>query len=267
MRHFSRTLLAFALLLLTCAPTTRATITVDLQVPGITGEDNPPGFPGSMRLQTFSFATHSFAAAKLVDSASPQLINAVAVGPNLGTSRALIYNGTTATGTPAAELRFANTFATAYQSLGGMPAAEKDSFASTGYTLMYLEVPGINGPASTPGHTGLLPVDIFSLDSGDFTAARRTDSASPGLTQAVVQGTHFSTVAMLLYDTSPAGPAPDSTLLLHDVLATSYQTLTGPETAPNEQTTFEFATATPEPDEWELPLLTAVGALVTRRRA
>ena len=257
------------LVLLTLAPNVaRATVTIDVQVPGITGEDNPPGFAGSMRTQVLDVAPHDFAITKLVDSASTPITLAIVGGSDHGTSRALLYNGTTATGTPAAVIPFAHTVASAYQSLGGNPATEKDTFASTVPALMYLEIPGITGPASTPGHTGLLPVETFSIESGDFTVTRLTDSASQAVAQAVVLGTNFPTATMLFYDTSPAGAAPDSTLVLHTVSATSDQTFNEPGgVLPHERATFDFNTATPEPAAGAMLFLVAAAGAFTRRRS
>src|SRR5690349_9349413 len=135
MRRFSGPLLTvpllLLLLLLLVATFARGAVTIDVQVPGITGEDNPPGFAGSMRTSKLDVAPHDFAITKAVDSASPLILTAIVGGSDHGTSRALIYNGTTATGAPAAVIPFAHTVANSYQSLGGTPATEQDTFSST----------------------------------------------------------------------------------------------------------------------------------------
>jgi type VI protein secretion system component Hcp len=237
----------FALVVATLPPVARAVLVTDLYVPGITGEESPPGFTGAMSAQSVTVGAGTFSAIRRVDSASPQIVSAVAAGTHLGTSRVLLYNTSPPAGAPDASIALANTLATAYTPLVGTPPTEQDSFASTTPLQLYLEIPGITGPNSTPGHANVMQLESVTFDSGsapDFTVVKNVDSASPQIGTAIAAGTHFPIATLLVYDATPLGAQPDQIVIFHQVLGSSQQFGGGQL---REQDTFSFATVTPEP--------------------
>src|SRR5438045_2697176 len=138
---------ALAALMVAALPSvSRAVLVADVRVPGITGEDSPPGFAGAMRTESVTVGTGSLSMIKRVDSATPQIANAIVAGTHLGTSRVLLYNSSPPAGAPDASLSLVNTLADSQTLLGGSPATENDSFTTATPARLYLEIPGIVGP-------------------------------------------------------------------------------------------------------------------------
>jgi type VI protein secretion system component Hcp len=243
-------LLLFVLLVWTSAAQAAS---LYLQIPGIVGEQSTPGYPGAMQVQSIQITPKSFAVVKSIDSASPQIVHAVTVGTIFPNASALIYDSAPV-GPPDSSFLFQNVLASSYQiQSGGM--TEKDSFAASNPLSMFLEVPGIVGASSTPGHPFVMQITSFTLTANEFTITKALDSASPQLALAVANGTIFSTADILFYNaTTPAGP-PDGVFGFETLVASAYQPLDN-----NETVTFNFANVVPEP---ATPLLlTSAGLLL-----
>jgi type VI protein secretion system component Hcp len=188
---------------------------------------------------------------KNIDAASPALFGAVAGGTPLGTTSLLFYNAAPAN-PPTAVVNFTNTLASGYSSLG--PTTENVSFSSLNPMQLYLEVPGIPGESSTPGHPGVMQIHEFTL-AGDFSVLRTTDSASDDLLLATALGTQFPTANLLLYNSAPAGP-PDAILSFSNLLISAYTPAGGrPEM---ERVTFNYANLLPQVPEPAATLLIGV---------
>jgi type VI protein secretion system component Hcp len=235
-----------------------------LNIPSIAGEDPVPGHPGTMAVQSLTITPDQFSVVKRVDRASPAIVTAVAAGTPLGTASLFLYNATPS-GPADATLSFPNVLASSYQLLGGgVVPLEIDGFSSTTPAFVYLEVPGIMGESSVPGHPNVMPIQSFSLADNEFSVVKAVDKASPAIFEAVQLGTQFSTASLLFYDSTPTGP-PDATLTFEHVVASSYQ-LQGGVGIPQEQDGFQFesilspsATASPEPASLTLLFLGLAG--------
>jgi type VI protein secretion system component Hcp len=136
---------------------------------------------------------------------------------------------------------------------------------------MYLELPGIKGESSVPGHLNVMPIQSFSLTDNEFSVVKAVDKASPAIQKAVLHGTPFSTASLLFYYSAPTG-LPDVTLTFGNLIASSYQTQGG-GVIPQEQDGFHFesilspsATAVPEPSSLALLSIGAVGLVAAARR-
>lgn len=81
-----------------------------------------------------------FSIVKSVDSASPQIVNAVASGALFPSGSALLYNSNPA-GPPNATLGFQNVIASSHQLQGG-GTLEQDGFVANNPISMFLELPG-----------------------------------------------------------------------------------------------------------------------------
>jgi type VI protein secretion system component Hcp len=244
----ARLLVLFSLLLSTSAARGAS---LYLQIPGIVGEQSPPGYPGAMAVQSMEITPNSFAVVKNIDSASPQIVHAVTIGTIFPNGSALIYDSVP-TGPPDSSFLFKNVVGSSYQ-IQSNGTTEKDSFAASNPLSMFLEVPGIVGASSTPGHPFVMQITSFTLTANEFTITKALDSASPQLALAVANGTIFSTADILFYNaTTPAGP-PDGVFGFETLVASAYQPLDN-----NETVTFNFANV-PEP---ATPLLlTSAGLL------
>jgi type VI protein secretion system component Hcp len=139
--------------------------------------------------------------------------------------------------------------------LGRMAAADPVRF--------FLEVPGITGESTVPGHSNVIELISYSINGQELSTVKLTDGASPQLFLATANGTQFPTITLLLYDTAVPGPQPDSTVVFTDSLVSSFQA-GGPGPAPTDQVTFSFATATPEPAS--LSVLGVAGMMLLLRR-
>ena len=235
-----------------------------MDMPGIPGANGTPGHSDAINLQSLAIAPHAFTITKPLDSASPALSNAVAGGTIFPTATALFYNSLPPGAQPNASLPFSNPLASSYQVLNTTPQSEEVSFQSVNPVLIYLELPGIVGASSTPGHPGVMAVDLATITPGTFSIEKIVDSASPGIFNAVGAGTLFPSASLLFYNSSAPGASPDDVLVFQNVLASSYQV--GGGVTPTEVDTFAYTSMTPEPSSLGLPLVGG-GAMAMRRRS
>jgi len=232
---------AAVLMALSLAPVSASAAEFFVQVPGIPGEQSTPGFPGAMAVQSLEIAPDKFVIVKSLDSASPAIMLAVANGTVFPSASALLYNSAPS-GPPDAALTFQNVIASAHQPQGA--TLEQDSFAATAPGSMFLELPGITGESSTPGHPGVMQIDSFSLTANQFSITKAVDSASPAIALAIAKGTLFPGANVLFYDAaSPAGP-PDGIFSFGNIMASEHQLLNG-GAVPEELDTFNFASVEP----------------------
>ncbi len=227
------------LVLFCVAPAVASAASLYLQVPGIVGEQSTPGYPGSMEIQSLQITPNHFAITKSIDLASPQITNAVAKGTVFPSASALLYDSNPM-GPPDSALVFQNVVASSYQIQGG-GTTELDGFVATNPISMFLELPGIIGASSTPGHPGVMQLSSFSLTANQFSITKALDSASPQLVLAVADGTEFDTASALFYNTAVPPGAPDGIFGFERVVASAYQIVQG-----GEQVTFNFVHV-PEP--------------------
>lgn len=240
-----------------------AAVEMYLNIPSIDGEDPTPGYPNAMAASRVTIAPNEFSIIKQLDSASPDLFLAVANGTPLGTAKMLFYN-TAPAGPPDAALDFFNTLATSYQVLGG--AEEEVGFNAQNPLQLFLEVPGIPGETSTPGHPNVMQIQSWSLYANDFTIIKQQDSASDDLFLANAIGTHFPVARLLLYDSLPLGASPDAVVEFEDLLISSSQLSGGPGQLEEHTFFFESLSQVPEPASIALLLLaTAITACATSR--
>jgi type VI protein secretion system component Hcp len=237
-----------------------------LNIPGVNGEDPVPGYPDAMAVSSVKIRPNEFTITKTVDAASPSLFLAVVNGTAFGTSNLFFYNGTP-TGSPDAKLEFFNTFATSYQSLDA--TTETVGFNAENPLKLYLEVPGIPGESSTPGHPNIMHIESWELTSNDFTIVKLLDSASDDLFLAGATGDHFPVARLLLYDSLPPGGAPDAVVEFHDLLVSAYQPIADP-VQPLEAVSFNFATLSqpvPEPGAGVLVVMASMLMVATQRQS
>jgi LPXTG-motif cell wall-anchored protein len=269
-RRFFTTAVLLAVGLLGLGPPAQGA-SIYFSIPGITGENPTPGYPGAMLVNSLDIVSDGFSFMKAVDKATPQINTAVIKGTPLGTVNALFYNSAPS-GAPDAILPFANVLASS-QSIS-VSLVETDKFVATTPASMFLEVSGITGEASTPGYTGLMQLDSLELSGNTLTVTRPTDKATPQIQTAVALGTLHS-AKLLFYNSTPTGP-PDAEIDFSEVLASSYSPLSS-GTLPEEVDSFVFSSlseptpttgATPEPATALLALagVGLGGAGLVRRR-
>jgi type VI protein secretion system component Hcp len=236
-----------------------------LDIPAIPGENPTPGHPAAIAAQSVTITPGSFSVIKHIDSASPKIQLAVANGTPLATSTLLFYDSA-ASDRPEAIISFQNVLANSSQLLGGNPPSEQDSFSSTTPKLIYLQLPGIVGESSTPGHPDLIQIDSLTLSPNDFTITKLVDKASPPIQSAILKGTPFSFAFFLFYDSTIPLSFPDSVLIFQNVLGSSFQ-LQG-NNPPLEQDTFNFQSITqiPEPQSSAILLISVALLIVPGRR-
>ena len=263
MRQLRSCVLGFSFCLIFLVPSLAQAGLVFLDIPSISGEDPIPGHPGAIAVQSFITESHHLTLIKRADKASVDLFLAVATQTPLHTVSMLLYNSTP-TGQPVATIVFQDVFATSFSRL--FPDREQVDFNFTSLSSMYLELPGIAGGSSTPGHPSLMQIQSFSFAGNDLSVVKRVDSASPDISMAVANQTPFDTASVLFYNSAPSGQ-PDATLMFQGVQATAYQLREGTNT-PLEEDGFSFAnivpqpslsSAVPEPSSLALLIIGAVG--------
>jgi len=245
-------------------PTPVPAASLYLHIPGIIGEQSTPGYPGAMAVQSLDVVPAQFAIVKSIDAASSSIISAVASGTHFSSASALLYNSTP-TGPPDGILTFQNVLASGYQVQSG-GTLEQDSFLATTPGSMFLELPGIAGESSTPGHTGVMQIDSFSLTANQFSIVKAIDSASPGIVSAVTNGTPFATASVLFYNAVIPSGRPDGIFNFGNVVASGYQILNGGD-FPAERDSFNFTSVVPEPATLTLFVCGSLVCLTVRRKA
>ena len=254
----------FTLAALSTVPASAATLY--LNIPSIPGTADLPGYPTAISIESLSGGAPYFAMTKLVDATtSPALASAVGAGTHLGTTPVLLYNSSTPTGAPDAILPLQNTVASSLATSVGFPSTETLTLFATNPQQIYLELPGITGPASTPGYPGVMAVQSFSIAGNTLTITKAVDSASAAIHTAVIQGKPLFDASLLFYDTTtPTGP-PDTIVSFTDSLATSYQL--SPSDVETEQDIFNFINVTqPVPEPTMIAMSCAALLTTTRRR-
>lgn len=232
-----------------------------IHVPGIVGEDSTPGYPGAMTVESLTITPTNLTVTKAIDSASPAIATAAALGTNLGTVETLLYNAAPA-GAPDALLPFFNALVSSYQA---NVTTEEITFAADNPLELYLEVPGIPGVSGTPGHPNIMRINSFTLTGNEFTIVKLEDGASDDLFLATANGVFFNEARLMLYDALPPGSEPDAVVEFQDLLISSMQSL------PNrlEQVTFNFDSLSqpvvPEPSTF-VAAIVGLAFVGTRRR-
>jgi type VI protein secretion system component Hcp len=120
---------------------------VFLELPGITGESSTRGHAGVMQIDSFSLTANQFSIIKAIDSASPQILSAVAKGTTFATGSILFYSTAIPTGTPASVFTLGNIVGT-NQTIG---TSEQDTFSFGTVTRTV----GVLGNISTRSLVGL----------------------------------------------------------------------------------------------------------------
>jgi type VI protein secretion system component Hcp len=236
-RNFSAASFFTTLLL---PPTLVSAAALYVEIPGIHGEQSTPGHPDAMFVQSLTIAPDQFTIIKNVDSASPAIFAAVAQGTMFPSATALLYSSTPGA-SPDGTLSFQNVLPSSYSQSGG--SLEQASFASSNPGSIFLEVPGIVGESSTPGHPGVVRIDSFTITATTFSVMKAVDSISPALFSAVANGTSFAKASVLFYNAAvPSGP-PDGVVLFGNVIASAYQVNGGT----SETDSFSFATVEQPP--------------------
>jgi type VI protein secretion system component Hcp len=229
--------------------TAQAALTVYLDLPGVNGESNAPGRADVIALDSLSLTSSSLAATKLLDSTSPALATALVTGTPYASASLLFYDAVATDTQPDAQLVLNTALVSSIQSLslGGNPG-ESVSFAFAAPSLsLYLELPGVTGESSAPGHPGVIALDAISLFAGGFSVTKSLDSTSPGLAAALVGGTPNPTATLLFYSNVVSQGAPDFSLVYGQSLVSSI-VATGSQERPKEDVSFVSAGVTaPEP--------------------
>jgi len=245
-----------------------AALTVYLDLPGVNGESNAPGRPDVTALDSLTLTAGTLEATKLVDSTSPALLVADATATPYATASLSFYDAVATDTQPDASLVLHTALVDGIQSVlvGGQPGeAVSFAFASPSVSL-YLELPGVTGESSAPGHAGVIALDSLTLVNGGFTVHKAVDSTSTGLLTAEVLGSPYATASLLVYSNVLAQSQPDFALVYQHALVTSIVTQSLGE-RPTEDVTFSAAgvTVTPEPSLAGL-LTAALGAAAAFRR-
>jgi type VI protein secretion system component Hcp len=191
------------------------------------------------------------------------------MGTPYATASLLFYDSVATDTQPDAGLVLHTALVSSIQStlLGGNPGEVVSfAFASPSVSL-YLELSGVTGESSAPGHPGVIALDSISLTSDGFAVHKAVDSTSTGLLTAEALGTPYATASLLVYSNLLAETRPDFALVYQHALVSSIVTQASQE-RPTEDVTFSVAgvTVTPEPATAGLLAMALVAAAALRRR-
>jgi type VI protein secretion system component Hcp len=246
----------------------RAALSTFLELPGVTGESDPPGAADVTALDSLSISPGTFDVTKLVDSTSPALANALLSGTPYPSASLLFYDDVQSDTQPDAALVLHTALVTGTQSVAiGPNPGERVSFAfATPGLSMFLELPGVSGEANAPGHSGVIGVESVALSASGFQVVKLVDSTSPTLSAALLSGTPYASASLLFYADVLSASKPDFALVYQNALVSSI----APAPSQNvlrEEVSFIFqgAHVVPEPTGvWLVGL--ALVALVHRAR-
>jgi type VI protein secretion system component Hcp len=246
----------------------RAALSIFVELPGVTGESNAPGRPDVIALDSLSVAPGEFDATKLVDSTSPALFNAALSGTPYASASLLFYDDLLADTQPDAALVLHTALVSgiAPVMLGPNPG-ERVSFAfATPALSLFLELPGVTGESSAPGHSGVIQVESIALSANGFSVLKLVDSTSPGLFTAALSGTPYATASLLFYQDILSASQPDFALVYQHALVSGIASAGSLET-PKEEVSFASDATRVVPEPAAAYLLAVALAVAALRRA
>jgi type VI protein secretion system component Hcp len=246
-----------------------AALSIFVELPGVTGESSPPGQPDVIALDSLSLAPGAFDATKLVDATSPGLAGAALSGTPYASASLLFYDDLLADTQPDAALVLDTALVTGIQSLTlGTDPGERVSFAFAAPALsLFLELPGVTGESSAPGHAGLIGVESIALSPNGFSVLKLVDATSPALATAALSGTPYATASLLFYEDVLSAAGPDFALVYQHALVSGIAAA-GSLEMPKEQVSFsaDGAQVVPEPRAAALLGAALAAAALARRR-
>lgn len=241
-----------------------------LQLQGIPGESQPPGFPDATQIHSLTVTNGAFAATQLVDSTSPKLAAAETSATLIHNAAIALYDDPNTATRPDAQLAFHDLLISGIQSVMVGPQlgeAVTYQFASPSLSL-FLALPGISGESSPPGQPNVIQIDSLTISGNSFSVHKAIDSTSPALTSALVSAHDFTTASLLFYSSIATQTKPDFSIVFQHALISSIANDSGSDRLA-QTVAFEAAgSAVPEPES--LIALAALGALALtriRRRA
>jgi len=225
------------------AAVARAAYSDYLQLDGITGESNPPGFSDATQIYSLTLGKDTFSETQLVDSTSPQLVTASSFKDG-----AIAFYKVPITATePYEKILFHNLILSSYQAttIGPRPAENVSFQFESPADYLYLGLPGVGSS---------IPIDSLTITGNVFSVHKPVDTTSPTLAAAFANSQLFPTSRLLLY-TDPASATPDLSIVFDQALISSIVSDPSGETV-----SFEATDSTvPEP---QLTALLALGFLV-----
>src|SRR5262245_22877117 len=221
---------------------TRAALTVVLGLPGVNGETDAPGRPDVTALHALSLSAGALDATKLVDSTSPALASAFLGGTPYASATLSFYDAIGTDALPDAELTVHTAVVSAIQSVSiGPDPGEIVSLAFASPSLsLFLELPGITGESSAPGHPGVIALESVALSGGGFTVLKAVDSTSLALANALLLGNPFATASLLVYTDVLSETRPDFALVYQSALVSGIDPA-GSQNQPKENVAFAAA--------------------------
>jgi type VI protein secretion system component Hcp len=247
----ARRMLALAALVAGALPACRALaadIDYLLQIDGIPGEANPPGFSDATQLHGFSISDGSLSITKGIDSSSPAIASAFGSATILHTATLGLYDDPNTATRPDATLALHDLLISSIQTTTVPPLpGEIVSFQFVSPSLsLYLELPGVTGTASPPGESSAIPIDSLSVSGNTFTIHKLVDSSSPTLQTDFGSLHDFTTASLLFYSSIATETKPDFSIVFQHALISSLVTDGGERLG--ETITFQMTgSAVPEP--------------------
>lgn len=246
-----------------------AALSIFVELPGVTGESDPPGSPDVTALDSLSIASGELAATKLIDATSPGLANALLTGTPYASASLLFYDDLLADAQPDAALVLNTAFVTGIQAvmLGPNPG-ERVSLAFAAPALsLFLELPGVTGESNAPGHSGVIGVESIALSANGFSVVKLVDSTSVALSTALISGTPYATASLLFYADVLSATQPDFALVYQHALVSSIAPAPSLNVSKEEVSfAFDGAHVVPEPAAGALLGLALAAALLRRAR-
>jgi hypothetical protein len=209
--------------LLAAHGTAHATLSTYLGLSGLDGNSDAPGRPDVIGLDSFGFGASTLGVAKLSDSTTLELAMAKLSGTPYTTATLFFYDSEETDSQPDAELVMNAAVVTSLQQVQlccGTRLGEWVTFSFASPSLaLFLELPGIAGESSAPGHPDVIALDWISLTSdSSFHVGRHVDSTSFALESARLGGTQFPSARLLVYSDLGPQSQPDFSLVYANTL-------------------------------------------------
>ena len=217
-----------------------------MELDGITGESNPPGFPDATHVYSLTVGKNTFSETQLVDSTTPHLLTA----SSFKDAAIAFYKVPITTTEPYERIQLHDLLLSSYQAttLGQQPAARVSFQFLSPADFLYLSLPGV----------GSIPIDSLTITDNVFSVHKPVDTTSPTLAAAFANGQLFPTSTLSIF-TTPGTPPDASIVFDHAQISSIVSDANG------ETVSFEATDSTvPEPKGI---VLLALGVLFTRARS
>ncbi|MFI5315194.1 MAG: hypothetical protein ACHQ6T_05815 [Myxococcota bacterium] len=242
---------ALALALSLSAVARASDVSSYMKLEGVAGESTPPSLTNAIAIDPLLLDPNGFSITKRIDSTSLALSTAEVTANPFSSATLYFYDDVLTDSQPDASLVLHTALISSITpvTLGSDPG-ERVAFATLSPTLsLFLELSGLSGESSAPGHPGVIAVDSILLSGNGFSVLKTVDSTSSALLLAAISANPFASATLLVYQNVLSETKPDLEFIFQRALVSSVSSAPSSGEILKENAAFvaQGVTVVPEP--------------------